>query len=252
VYKDKIVSIIMPAYNAECYVSEAIESVLEQTYPYWEMLVVDDCSSDSTYEIISDYSRKENRIKALRSVDNSGPAGARNLALRSATGRYVAFLDSDDLWLPSKLERQLEFMERNACAFSYTEYRRINDINTITGRRIKVPKKMSYHDLLKHTAIATSTVLLDRVSIGEFSMAKVYYDDFVLWLELLKRGYFAYGLSEDLMRYRVLSGSVSRNKIKSSIKVWHIYRDIEKLGILYSVWCFLHYTARGYLKYRVF
>ena len=246
------VSIITPAYNASVYISEAIDSVISQTYKDWELLVTDDCSTDSTLDVVAKYSKYDSRIRALRNPENTGPAGARNNSLSYASGRYIAFLDSDDFWIPEKLEKQISFMTENRVAFSYTQYRRIDESGYITGHLIDVPDMMSYTRLLCNTAIATSTVMLDSQVIGDVRMQNTYYDDFVLWLEILKKGVIAYGLHDDLMRYRVLRGSVSRNKWHSAKMVWKTYRDIEGLSPLYSALCFLRYSFNGFMKYRKF
>jgi len=247
--KGPLVSIIVPAYNAARFIGETINSVQSQTYSAWEMLIVDDCSSDKTCDIVGLAGESDKRIKLIRHASNGGPAAARNSALKAAQGRYVAFLDSDDLWLPLKLERQLAFMEKANILFSFTQYRRFCN-GTDPGRVIPIPLQLDYRGLLKNTAIATSTVILDREMTGAFRMVDTYYDDFALWLDLLKRGITAHGLQEDLMRYRIVEKSVSRHKGKSALWVWRTYRNIEHLGILYSAWCFVNYAARAYVKYN--
>ena len=177
---------------------------------------------------------------------------ARQAAVEAARGRYVAFLDSDDLWMPAKLERQLEFMSRHGAGLSFTAFRRMSKDGTRVGRVIAVPERLTYRQLLGHTAIATSTAMIDRVLTGPFRMVKTYYDDFALWLEITRRGFPAFGLPEDLMRYRVLGGSVSRNKARSARMVWRLYRDVERLGWPRAAWCFARYAGNAVLKYRSF
>lgn len=247
---DDLVSIVTPAYNASRFVVDTIASIQAQTHQTWEALVVDDCSSDNTGEIVKKIAARDARVKYVPHVVNKGPAGARNTALEHAAGRYVAFLDSDDLWLPEKLERQLAFMKQTAAVLSFTEYRRITEDGTATGRHITVPASLRYADLLKNTAIVTSTTLVDRHQLGQIKLQNTYYDDFALWLSILRRGYAAYGLQEDLVRYRIVGRSVSRSKTNSAKWVWRTYRDIERLNFPYAVWCFANYALRGYLKYR--
>ncbi len=247
-----LVSIITPAYKAAAYVGQCIESVLAQDYPHWEMLIVDDKSPDDTTAAIEPYAARDARVRLIRLERNAGPAGARNAALEAATGRYVAFLDSDDLWLPQKLRLQLAFMREVGAGLSYTAFRRISFDAQTTGRLIPVPPRLSYARLLGNTAIATSTAIVDRQQAGELRMKKTYYDDFVLWLGLLRNGVVARGLNVDLMRYRVVGQSVSRNKRNSALQVWKTYRDMEHLSLVRSAWCFAHYAARGWLKYRRF
>lgn len=249
---NNLVSIVTPAYKAAEFVGHAIESVIAQDYSRWEMLVVDDCSPDGTAAEVARFARADSRVKLFRQPQNIGAAEARNVALLAAQGRYIAFLDSDDLWLPGKLSRQLEFMRGENVGLSFTAFRRITQYGERTGRLIHVPDHIGYRGLLKNTAIATSTVIVDRQLAGPLRMTRTYYDDFVMWLELMKRGVVARGLDLDLMRYRVLAQSISRNKVNSAKQVWRTYREIEKLDPVSSAWYFVNYAARGWLKYRAF
>jgi teichuronic acid biosynthesis glycosyltransferase TuaG len=250
--REDLVSIVTPAWRAARFVGETIRSVQAQEHRDWEMLVVDDCSPDDTVAVVSSFADRDPRIRLIRQPANGGPAAARNAALEAATGRYLAFLDSDDLWLPNKLSAQLAFMRAKSVALSYTEFRRISEDGSRIGDRVQVPDSLTYRQLLCDTSIATSTVMIDRSLAGEFRMKKTYYDDFTAWLEILRRGHVAHGLREDLMRYRVVGKSVSRNKLRSAAMVWRAYREIEGLGVLDSGWCFLNYAVRGTLKYRRF
>lgn len=246
------VSIITPAFNAARFIAETIKSVKDQTYASWEMIIVDDFSQDGTSDLVQVFAKEDLRIHLMRQPQNGGPAVARDTALKAARGRYIAFLDSDDLWLPEKLECQLEFMKRNNYVFTYTRYRRISENGETSGRVIPVPSKLNYCQLLRNTAIATSTVLIDRERTGPFKMIQTYYDDYALWLTLLKKGVTAYGLQEDLMRYRIVRKSVSRHKLNSAKWVWRTYRDVEGLAFPYATWCFLNYAWRAYRKYASF
>ena len=248
-----LVSIVTPAYKAATTINQTIASVLTQTYPNWEMLISEDCGPDNTRELVREWQRKDRRIRLIEPVQNGGPAAARNAALAQAKGRWIAFLDSDDLWLPTKLERQLAFHLANpGTKLSFTGFRRMSADGDSIGRYISVPRWLDYKALLKNTAIATSTVIVDRQQTGDLVMKQTYYDDFACWLEILKRGGRAAGLDEDLMRYRVMDASVSRNKGNSAKQVWLAYRNVEKLGTLTSAWNFAHYSARALLKYRRF
>lgn len=249
---DALVSIITPAFNAARYVEATIASVRAQSYENWEMLVVDDCSSDSTVEVVERASALDPRVRLIRQLQNGGPAAARNSALIAARGRWIAFLDSDDLWLPHKLELQLAFQRSLAAKITFTAFRRITADGRTTGRLINIPKRVSYRQLLGNTVIATSTVMVDRERSGQFRMKAMYYDDFGCWLDLLRGGDLAHGLQCDLMRYRVVSQSVSRNKKNSARQVWRTYRTIEGLGLLRAAWYFVNYAVNGYLKYRRF
>lgn len=251
-FVDSFVSIITPAYRAARFIGETIRSVQAQTYREFEMLVVDDCSPDETAAVVERFAATDARIRLLRQPANGGPAAARNRALAEARGRWIAFLDSDDLWLPEKLERQLAFHRAQGAKISYTEFRRVAADGSRVGRRIAVPDWLDYDRLLCNTGIATSTVIVDRARTGPFRMKKTYYDDYACWLELLRSGGRAVGLREDLMRYRVLGGSVSRNKLKSARHVWRTYREVEGLGLLRSAWAFVNYAGRAAVKYGRF
>jgi teichuronic acid biosynthesis glycosyltransferase TuaG len=249
---ENLVSIITPAYRASAYIQDTIRSAQLQDHAAWEMLIVDDCSPDDTCERVSEMARGDARVRLLRHLHNQGPAVARNTALEAAAGRYVAFLDSDDLWLPGKLSAQLAFMASRDAALSYTEFSRVSADGQRVGHRITVPDTLTYGRLLRNTAIATSTVIVDQVKTGAVRVPIAPYDDYAAWLSILRRGHIAHGLRQDLMRYRVLGGSISRSKRRSASWVWTTYREIEGLGILHSSWCFANYAARGWLKYRRF
>jgi teichuronic acid biosynthesis glycosyltransferase TuaG len=246
-----LVSIVTPAYNATRFIGETIRSVLAQTHGNWEMIVVDDCSSDGTCALVEQFVRQDARVRLVRQKSNAGPSAARDTALQAASGRYIAFLDSDDLWLSNKLENQLRFMNEVGAAISFTRFRRMNEGGTGEGHLVPIPDRLTYSQLLRNTAMATSTVLIDRGATGPFRMREIPCDDYALWLEIVKRGFAAYGLQEDLMRYRVVSSSFSRNKAKYAMKVWHTYRDLG-LNLPFASWCFANYAARAWLKYRKF
>lgn len=246
------VSIVTPAYNAAAFIEETIASVQSQSFQDWEMWVVDDCSKDDTAARVAAVAARDPRVRLIRQPRNGGPALARDAAVQAARGRYVAFLDSDDCWLPLKLERQLAFMAANEAAVSFTAFRRVNRDGSKTGDPVSIPLRLNYRQLLSNTALATSTVIVDRQRTGLFRMTPTYYDDFALWLDLLKRGVDAQGLDEDLMRYRVVGKSVSRNKFRSALWVWRTYRGVEKLAWPTAALCFVQYAARALWKYRRF
>jgi teichuronic acid biosynthesis glycosyltransferase TuaG len=251
-YDDAVVSIVTPAYRAASFIGEAVASVRAQTYPHFEMLIVDDCSPDDTAAAVGAAAGGDGRIRLLRQPRNGGPATARNRGLAEARGRWIAFLDSDDLWLPRKLELQLPFHRRSAAKISCTDFRRMDEDRARLGRRIAAPDRLDFRQLLCNTGIPTSTVLVDRALTGDFRMKETRCDDYACWLDLLRPGGLAVGLHEDLMRYRVLRSSWSRNKVKYSRHVWRTYRDVEQLGLLRASWSFAHYAVRGILKYARF
>jgi teichuronic acid biosynthesis glycosyltransferase TuaG len=246
------VSIITPAYNAERFIEETIRSVQAQQHDDWEMLVVDDVSTDRTRDIVRDVAASDPRIQLIPQELNRGPAEARNLALSRARFRYVAFLDSDDLWLPQKLSTQLAFMKENDAALTYTEYRLIDEFGELVGRPVKVPTSVDYHALLKNTIIGCLTVMLDRDKTGPVSMLPLtQHEDLTLWYALLKRGLIAHGIQKDLARYRIVRGSASRDKMRSARHMWKVFREVEKLDLPYALWCYSHYAWNAYWKNRV-
>jgi teichuronic acid biosynthesis glycosyltransferase TuaG len=247
-----LVSIITPSWNVERLIGETIASVQAQTFSDWELLIADDCSTDNTAAVIENFATKDSRVKLIRQPRNGGPALARQAAIEQATGRFIAFLDSDDLWLPTKLERQIAFAREHRAALSYTGFRRINEDGSVTGRLISVPASLTYDQLLRNTAIATLTAMIDRDISGPIAMKNEGYDDFCLWLDVLRPGHVAYGLNEDLARYRVRGVSVSSRPLRSAGWVWRIYRNVERLSLLKSAWCFAHWGARAWLKRREF
>jgi teichuronic acid biosynthesis glycosyltransferase TuaG len=247
-----LVSIITPSWNVEGLIGETIASVQAQTMGDWEFLIADDCSTDRTTAVVEQHAATDPRIKLIRQPKNGGPALARQAAIDHAQGRFLAFLDSDDLWLPAKLERQIAFAREKPAAISYTAYRRINEAGSVTGRLITVPEQLSYEELLKNTSIATLTAMVDREVAGQVAMKNEPYDDFCLWLSILKRGHVARGLNEDLARYRVRGVSVSSRRLRSAGWVWHIYRNVEQLPPVKSGWCFAHWATRAWLRRREF
>jgi teichuronic acid biosynthesis glycosyltransferase TuaG len=247
-----LVSVVTPSWNVARLIGATIESVQAQTLTDWELVIADDCSTDETAAVVQSYAAKDPRVHLIRQPRNGGPALARQAAIERAQGRFIAFLDSDDLWLPAKLERQVAFTREQRAPLSFTAFRRINEAGSTTGRLIGVPRSLSYDQLLKNTSIATLTALVDRDITGPIAMKNEPYDDFCLWLSILKPGRVAHGLNEDLARYRVRGVSVSSRPLRSAGWVWHIYRNVERLPLLQSAWCFAHWGARAWLKRRQF
>lgn len=240
-----IVSIITPVYNAEEFIVETIESVLKQTYKSFEYLLIDDCSTDSSPAIIKGYAEKDNRIKYIKLQENSGAAVARNTGLENAKGRYIAFLDSDDVWYPEKLEKQLKFMTDNNLGFTYTKYERMSEQGETQGAP-KFPSKLNYSGLLKNTAIACSTVVIDRDIVGDFRMPLVRKgQDTATWLKILKTHDYAYLLNEVLNQYRSREGSLSSDKTSALKRTWNTYRNIEKLPLHKASYYFVFYVMNA-------
>lgn len=244
------VSIIMPCHNAERYLSQAIESVIRQTYEDWELLITDDCSTDSSSEIIARYCSMDQRIRAFKTGAVSGsPAEPRNIGLRNATGRFVAFLDSDDQWLPGKLEFQLRLFndEKTAVVFSY--YEKINEYGERNDRIIRSPKCVNYASLLKGNCIGNLTGVYDTQKVGKVYQKKIHHEDYVMWLEVLRKGFVAKNANECFALYREHKASVSGSKLGIVSWQWNIYRNELGLSLPSSCYYFSWYAANAVLKF---
>lgn len=241
-----LVSIVMPAYNAERYLDEAVESVLAQTYPNWELLLVNDASSDNTSAKASAWQERDSRIKVTDLEVNGGVAAARNRALEQARGQYIAFLDSDDSWDAEKLAKQLQFMTDTETRVCYTNYRRIDETGEILGR-VQAPIQVSYRALLKSNFIGNLTGIYDAANLGKQFLTDFGHEDYVAWLELLKKAGIARGLPLELASYRVYAGSISANKFRAVSWQWRIYRESQNLGWCSAMWymiCYFYYAGK--------
>lgn len=245
---DSLVSIITPAYNSEKYIKECIESVMEQTYQKWEMIIVNDKSTDNTRNIVEVYAQKDSRIILHNQEFNSGAAAARNKAIELAKGRYIAFLDSDDTWKPEKLEKQLDFMKKNNYSFTFTSYEIIPQSHRDRTKVFRVPTQITYEQYLRNTIIGCLTVMMDRSVMGEIRVEKGHLEDVLTWMKYLKQGYTAYGLDENLSEYRIVPNSVSNNKFKNAARYFLCLRERQRLSLVKSVYCFLSYIFNAIKK----
>lgn len=246
--ENKTVSIVMPVYNSEEFVNRSIESILNQTYTDFELIIVDDCSTDQTQSLVKKIASVDERVRLLRLNENSGAAVARNLAINEARGRYIAFLDSDDLWHEEKLSKQLSFMQDNQVAFTYSSYTQIDEEGNSLAE-ISVPSKVGYKQLLKTNVIGCLTVIYDAEIIGKQEMPLIRKrQDFGLWLKLLKIVDYAYGIKEPLAFYRVRKGSISSNKLSAAKFTWDLYRKIECLPLYKALYYFSCYAIGGIAK----
>ncbi|HDN3181726.1 glycosyltransferase family 2 protein [Escherichia coli] len=252
--KYPLVSIIMPAYNSQYTIKDTIQSVLKQTYPNWELLITDDLSSDSTPKIIKKFAAQDPRIKLYSNPVNSGAAVSRNNSLKNANGEFIAFLDSDDLWEASKLEKQILWMLKNPnITFSFTAYQLIDEHGNKLKKIIDFQGdnvSFGYHDMLfKKATLGCSTVILKKDAFDDIKMPLIRTgQDYALWLKLLKSCERCYLYNEVLTQYRVMPNSISRNKIKKAKRQWEIYRKIEGLPLVYSVICFISYGWRAIFR----
>lgn len=231
---DELVSIIMPSYNTAKFISETIDSVLTQIYTNWELIIVDDCSTDNTDEVVKSF-LSDDRIKYIKNEKNSGAAFSRNRALCEAKGKWIAFLDSDDVWLPEKLEKQIAFMEKNDYHFSYTNYIEIDEFSIPNGRVITGPKKVTRHGMYNYCWMGCLTVMYDAETIGLIQIADIKKNnDYAMWLKVCKKS-DCYLLDETLAKYRKRGGSISNHGYTKLIK-WHykLYREAEKRDVITS------------------
>lgn len=243
-----LVSIITPAYKAEKYIMDCIRSVQNQTYENWEMIIVNDKSPDSTEELIKEAAEMDGRIRLISLSQNQGVVNARNTAIQAAKGQYIAFLDSDDVWFPEKLKKQIVSMEENKWPISYTSYDLMDDHGEALHKTVNAPASTTYKELLKGSNIGCLTVVVNKAMVGEFLMPKIHHEDYATWLMLLKRGFVAYGIPESLACYRKATGSLSGNKKKAAQWQWKVLREHEGLSLLKSSYYFLHYTINGIKK----
>lgn len=246
-----MISIITPAYNAENFICETIESVQKQTYKDWELIIVDDCSTDYTNVVAKEYAEKDPRIKVIKAPKNGGVAAARNIGLENATGDYIAFVDSDDLWKPEKLEKQLAFMKEKGCVISYTDFQKFNSADGSLGKVMRCPKKMQANDILKNTAIGCLTVMVDKKLAGEFRMPPLNHtEDNCTWYHILKdTNQTAYNLGEVLSLYRDGNASMTKNKGKSAKQQWETYRCYFKFSRIKSAYYFTWYAINAVLRH---
>ena len=243
-----LVSIIMPAYNAEKYIEESIKSVCNQTYENWELLIINDCSNDSILQIVQKFSVQDKRIKYFNQDSNQGVAEARNRGFKESKGEYIAFLDSDDLWEKEKLEKQIKFMENNKINFSFTNYIKVSDEGNFI-KKVYCPEKLNYKEALKGNKIGCLTVVIRKSSLNNVFMPKLKHEDYATWLQVLKKGNTAYCLQEFLAKYRTGSKSLSSNKFKVLFWTFPIYYKQEKLGFFKSSYYLLCHLIQAIKKY---
>ncbi|MCR5507522.1 MAG: glycosyltransferase [Lachnospiraceae bacterium] len=244
-----LVSVIVPVYNAGKWIEDTILSVKSQTYRDWELILVDDGSTDDSVEVIKGF--VDDRIILVDpGAKNMGAAHARNRGVETAKGRYISYIDADDLWSPDKLEKQLAFMEENEAAFSFTGYEFADESGVGVSKIVRVPKTITYRQALKNTTIFTSTVMFDMEKLGkdDIMMPDVPSEDTATWWKVLKKVHKAYGLDEALTLYRRSGGTLSSNKMTAIQRIWNLYRNVEGLNPVYSAFCFVIWAVRALLR----
>lgn len=254
--KPGLVSIIVPVYNAEPFIAETIAQIQAQTYANWELLMVDDCSTDSGRELIAKESEKDERIRLIVQRENGGAAKARNRGLTAAVGQYICFLDADDIWLSEKLEAEIEFMQElqkttdPKAGFVFMGYEFADEKGRGLGKVVHVPEKISYRQALRNTTIFTSTVMIDRNVIPDedIMMPCVASEDTATWWQILKRHGTGYGLDLNLVKYRRSANTLSSNKLTAIKRIWNLYRRQEKLSVVSSAYCMIFWACRAVFR----
>ncbi|MBF1436353.1 MAG: glycosyltransferase family 2 protein [Prevotella micans] len=244
-----LISIIMPMHNSAAFVGEAIESVLAQSYREWELIIVDDESTDASVSIVEAYAQKDSRIRLFRNPKPiKMPSAPRNMGLSMVKGRYIAFLDSDDMWLPEKLTQQIPLMQNPQVAIVYSNYEKMTESGKKTGRVIKAPRQADYKKLLRGNVIGNLTGIYDKEKVGIVPFLNIHHEDYAMWLSILKRGFIAQNTGTVAARYRLSSSSVSTNKYRVLSWQWNIYRNIEHISIMKSTIYFVSYAFKAFLK----
>ena len=250
-----MISIIVPVFNKEKYIIAAIEAIMAQSFIDWELLLVDDGSTDKSIQLIKDFLSKEpetvqGKFRIISSEKNEGVAKARNIGLDNAEGRYISFLDADDIWIKDKLKKQMKFMEEKEAAFVFTAYEFGDEQARGIGKIVSVPSTLSYHEALSRTIIFTSTTLFDLTKIDKemLKMPKVKSEDTATWWKILRHGYVAHGLNEVTTIYRRSPYTLSSNKLEGIKRIWNLYRNVEKLSLVYSIYNFIPWAIRATLR----
>lgn len=246
---NSLISIITPNFNSEKFIAETIKSVQHQSENNWEMIIVDDASSDISVQIIEKFCKEDPRIKIIKLKQNCGPAVCRNKAIELAKGEFMTFLDADDLWFKDFLKNSLSFIKKSE-GFVFSSYHRFDENLGPKYKDFIVPKKVTYSDILKTNSISCLTAFIDIKRLGKLKMPNVRYrQDMGLWLQYLKKIKYAYGNEEVLAIYRIRTNSHSRNKFKLIKPQWLFYRNVEKLSIIVSIYYFTHWMFNGFIKY---
>ncbi|MCX2583709.1 glycosyltransferase family 2 protein [Pedobacter sp. MR22-3] len=245
---EPLVSIIVPCHNSAKFITATLNSVIAQNYTSWELIIIDDKSSDDTCTIVEKFANQHNNIQLIRLPENKGVSHARNLGMAKAGGKYIAFLDSDDIWLENKLGRQVAYMEKEMLSLTFCAYNRINEDGDIISGVIPAPFSVSYTQLLSHNVIIFSTSMMLKSTIGDLQFSKAGHEDWIFFLQLLKKCKLGYGINEPLALYRIRKHSQSSNKMKAIVKTWKIFRESEKLGLVKSVYHFINYAVLTVLK----
>lgn len=245
-----LISIIMAAYNAENTIGQAITSVIQQTYTDFELIIINDCSMDRTVDVINEFVKKDTRIRLINNSKNMGVSYTRKHGLDEAKGSWVAILDSDDLWLPEKLAKQVEFQKKTNAYLLYTGSGFMNVDGKQINWKLNVPEVITYRQLLKQNILSNSSALV-RKDLYEkyYAVGDDMHEDFAIWLQILRNGIKAYGINEPLLIYRLDDKSKSGNKLKAAMMNWNTYRYIG-LNIFEAIYYEFWYAIKGLCKYK--
>lgn len=245
------VSIILPNFNTEEFIKEAIESVINQTFTSWNLIIIDDCSTDNSFEIAKSYEQKDSRIKVFKNDKNLGVAETRNRGILLTNSEWIAFLDSDDLWSKDKLSLQIDLAQKTNSNFIYGNYQFIDECGA-SRKVIFCPNRINYKDLLKGSDIACLTVLVKACILKKYKFQNQFHEDYLLWLDILKTEHLtAYGVPEILGKYRRRPNSRSAKKFLCAKAQWDIYRKYLELSFHKSFYYFVHYAFKGISKHWI-
>lgn len=247
-----IVSIIIPVYGCEAYLRETLDSVIAQTFTEWEAILINDCSPDNSLVIANEYAERDPRFRVYSHEKNQGAHIARNTALEYVRGRYISYLDSDDIWMPQKLQIQLDFMQKNGVYACITSYQTVEEDGTYRNT-VTVPERTGYKQMLGNTLTCTHTAVFDTEKIDKNLLIMPTIgaaEDLATWLTVMKAGFDFFGLPDVMAKYRKHGGSRSSNKIRAMKNTWNIYRNIEHLNIFQSAYYFVGYAFHAVMKRR--
>ena len=245
--KIELISIVVPVYNAAAFLRETIAYVQGQSYEAWELLLVDDCSKDESSMIATEASRTDGRIRPIQQARNQGAAAARNRGIDEAKGRYLCFLDADDIWETRKLQAELDFMKEKQAGFVFTGYEFADEQGKGLGKVVQVPETICYKQALKNTTIFTSTVMIDRARIPDedIRMPDIASEDTATWWKILRKHGIGYGLNQNLVKYRRSANTLSSNKVTAVKRIWNLYRRQERLSLVKSLYCMVFWAFRA-------
>lgn len=248
--EDKLISIVVPVYNAERFLEATIRTVQKQTYQDWELLLVDDCSSDKSRDIARQLAEQDKRVHLISQETNQGAARARNRGVQEARGRYLCFLDADDIWEADKLQEELAFIQEKQAGFVFTGYEFADETGRGLGKVVRVPAQITYREALKNTTIFTSTVMFDRKLIEDeyLYMPEIPSEDTATWWQILKKYGVAYGLNKNLVRYRRSENTLSSNKWIAIRRIWNLYRKQEGFSVIKSMYCMFFWAVRAVIR----